>query len=498
MERIYLLGLDVGSSSVKASLVDAETGETISSAFRPKKEAPISAPMPGFAEQEPEDWWSYAREAISDVLRESGADGDEIKAVGISYQMHGLVCLDKNLHPLRPAIIWCDSRAVEYGERALEGIGSELCLGHILNSPGNFTASKLAWVKECQPDIYDKIHKIMLPGDYIALRLTGEAFTTIGGLSEAMLWDFSRDNLFEPLLDFWGIGRELLCPLVPTFGIQGRITSEASRETGLAEGIPVAYRAGDQPNNALSLNVLEPGEIAATGGTSGVVYGILSDIGHDPKSRINIFAHVNHEPNRRRLGALLCINGCGILNNWVKNVLTNYASGYDSFNVLASEAPIGSEGLSILPFGNGAERVLESKPSCCTLSGIDFNRHCLSHIARATQEGIAFSFCYGMEIMRDMGMRIENIHAGKANLFQSEIFRKTLSTTSGASIDLYDTDGAKGAALGAGIGAGIYAGKEEAFSSLRKVITTEPERDRQVEYSDAYDRWKCLLNKMID
>lgn len=492
MNRRYLLGFDVGSSSVKASLVDVESGEIASSAFYPEKEAPIMAVKAGWAEQDPQMWWENAKLSLKKVMNETGAKGEDILAIGISYQMHGLVCVDKAHKVLRPSIIWCDSRAVPYGERAFRDLGAELCLGHLLNSPGNFTAAKLAWVKENEPALFDRIDKIMLPGDYIAMKLSGEVKTTISGLSEGMLWDFKTKKPAKFLLDYFGFDENMLADIVPTFAIQSVVSKEAAVELGLKEGTPISYRAGDQPNNAVSLNVFNPGEIASTAGTSGVVYGILGDVNYDTKSRVNTFAHANYTTELDRLGVLLCINGTGILNAWVhRNITPNM--GYAEMNDMAAGVPIGSEGVKIIPFGNGAERVLENREVGCSVHGLNFNNHNQAHLVRAAQEGIVFSFCYGMEIMQNMGMELNKIHAGRANMFLSPLFRDTLAGVSGATIELYETDGSVGAAKGAGIGAGIYKDNNEAFATLKKLAVIEPDEKKRDEYLNAYAEWKAIL-----
>lgn len=492
MNRRYLLGFDVGSSSVKASLVDVESGEIASSAFYPEKEAPIMAVKAGWAEQDPQMWWENAKLSLKKVMNETGAKGEDILAIGISYQMHGLVCVDKAHKVLRPSIIWCDSRAVPYGERAFRDLGAELCLGHLLNSPGNFTAAKLAWVKENEPALFDCIDKIMLPGDYIAMKLSGEVKTTISGLSEGMLWDFKTKKPAKFLLDYFGFDENMLADIVPTFAIQSVVSKEAAVELGLKEGTPISYRAGDQPNNAVSLNVFNPGEIASTAGTSGVVYGVLGDVNYDTKSRVNTFAHANYTTELDRLGVLLCINGTGILNAWVhRNITPNM--GYAEMNDMAAGVPIGSEGVKIIPFGNGAERVLENREVGCSVHGLNFNKHSQAHLVRAAQEGIVFSFCYGMEIMQNMGMELNKIHAGRANMFLSPLFRDTLAGVSGATIELYETDGSVGAAKGAGIGAGIYKDNNEAFATLKKLAVIEPDEKKRDEYLNAYAEWKAIL-----
>lgn len=494
---MYLLGYDIGSSSVKASLVNAETGKTVASDFYPKTEAEIIAVRAGWAEQRPQQWWDCLKHATESIMASSGADPKEIKAIGISYQMHGLVLVDKDKQPLRPAIIWCDSRGVPYGEKAFGELGEEKCLSHILNSPGNFTATKLAWVKENEPELFEKIYKIMLPGDYIAMRLTDRICTTVSGLSEMMLWDFKEGKVADFLLEYFGYDADIIPEIVPTFSVQGLVSAEAAAELGLAEGTPVSYRAGDQPNNALSLNVFNPGEIASTAGTSGVVYGVLGEVNYDLKSRVNTFAHVNHSNDQTRLGVLLCINGTGILNSWSKRTVAPEGIGYAEMNDVAAQAPIGAAGVSVIPFGNGAERVLQNKEVNCSIHGVNFLTHNKSHLLRAAQEGIVFSFMYGMEIMEEMGMPIRKIHAGHANMFLSSLFRNTLAGVSGATIELYDTDGSVGAAKGAGMGAGIYKDNNEAFASLEKIEVIEPVAADRAAYQEAYALWKERLMREL-
>ena len=494
---MYLLGCDIGSSSVKASIVDVNTGLTVGADFYPKEEAPIKAVKPGWAEQEPDDWWKYLKIAIQGAIAGAGIQGTDIKAIGISYQMHGLVLVDKKMEVLRPSIIWCDSRAVPYGERAFKNIGEKQCLSHLLNSPGNFTASKLAWVKEYEPELFRSVHKFMLPGDFIAMRMTGDIVTTTSGLSEGIFWDFKNEKVSADLMTYFGFSNDLIPEIRPTFGLQGELLGSVAAELGLKKGTPVTYRAGDQPNNALSLNVLNPGEIAATGGTSGVVYGVNGKVNYDTLSRVNTFAHVNHSPEQTRLGVLLCINGVGILNSWVKKNVASEGITYPELNEVAAGVPIGSDGLSILPFGNGAERMLQNREIDCSIHGLNFNTHSKAHIARAAQEGIVFSFKYGMDIMNEMGIDIDVIRAGNANMFLSPVFRDTLSGVTGTVIKLYDTNGAVGAAKGAGIGAGIYQSPEEAFASLKKIDVIEPDGLKADKYCAAYTTWKERLDKLM-
>jgi len=491
----YLIGFDIGSSSVKATLLEIASGKTVASAFSPSSEMPMQSLQPGFAEQDPEMWWKELVNAMNKLHQQVSFNGDEAAAIGIAYQMHGLVCVDKDLKPLRPSIIWCDSRAVKIGDKAFEELGEKYCLKNFLNSPGNFTASKLRWVKKNEPDIYKNIYKVMLPGDYIAMKLTGEPATTISGLSEGIMWNFKKEKIAADLLEYYGIDEKLLSPLVPTFGEQGRLSSTAATELKLKAGIPVSYRSGDQPNNAFSLNVSQPGEVAATAGTSGVVYGIIDKPNYDPKSRVNTFVHVNHTKKDPRYGVLLCVNGTGILNSWLrKNFFSD--SSYEQINKEAALAPVGSDELLIYPFGNGAERVLENKDLGAVMKVLQFNRHNRGHIARASQEGIVFALHYGVEVMKGMGMEIKTVRAGHANMFLSEVFSSVFVNTIGCDLELYNTDGATGAARGAGIGVGVYKNFAEAYSSMEKIKSYSPVKEEQEIYSSVYNKWKRQLKKL--
>lgn len=493
---MYLIGYDIGSSSIKAALLDARSGKTLGVAQHPEREMTIEAPEPGWAEQDPERWWDYVCLATQKLLRQTEADPLAIRSVGIAYQMHGLVLIDENREVLRPSIIWCDSRAVNIGREALRHIGREQALKHLLNSPGNFTASKLRWVKENEPGVYKKIYKMMLPGDYIAMRLTGEINTTISGLSEGVLWDFKENDIARIVLEQYGIDRALLPDIVPTFSNQGELTKAAAEATGLPAGIPVGYRAGDQPNNALALNALEPGEVAATGGTSGVVYAVTDEPLYDERSRVNGFAHVNYRQASPRIGVLMCINGAGIQYSWLKHNTMPPEMSYPTMEKLAAGAPIGAEGLTILPFGNGAERILENRDIGAQVHGLNFNRHHRTHLTRAALEGVAFAFAYGIEILQNMGLKIDIMRVGNDNLFQSSIFSTTVATLAGCRIEMMEATGAVGAARGAGVGAGIYDSLSDAFREIKGIDQFTPAVD-PAPYREAYRLWAERLESTL-
>lgn len=491
---MLLLGIDLGTSSIKVSVVDAESQACIASAQYPETEADIISVQPGWAEQSPDQWWENVKQAILKCHATGKYDPMTIEAIGIAYQMHGLVLVDKNQHVLRNSIIWCDSRAVEIGNKAFQGIGEKKCLSQLLNSPGNFTASKLAWVEQNEPAVYKKIDKVLLPGDFISMKLTGECTTTISALSEGIFWDFKQNKLSKDIISYFGFDHTLFPDLDPVFSIHGHLKESVASRLSLKTGIPVSYKAGDQPNNALSLNVLQPGEVAATAGTSGVIYGVSDELSYDMQSRINSFAHVNYELNKPRIGVLLCINGTGIFNRWIKNMVgANHT--YDGLNEMASKVPVGSEGLMTLPFGNGAERMLNNQIVGAHFHQLDFNMHSVGHMVRAVQEGIAFSFRYGLDIMRENGIRPSVIRVSKSNLFLSEIFTRSFAGVNNVAIEFYDGDGSFGAAIGAGIGAGIYQSAEAASKKRKPTGIVNP--DCVDQYDELYGQWKELLNDQM-
>ncbi len=494
----YLLGIDLGSSSIKAALLDVGTGLAVGEASSPKTELAIEAKRPGWAEQDPSVWWENAVAAAAELKAATGRAFDAVKGIGISYQMHGLVLVDEAGKVLRPSIIWCDSRAVQIGEKAFRGIGEKVCLSKLLNSPGNFTASKLAWVKENEPAVFSRAHRMLLPGEWLALRMTGESATTPSGLSEGILWNFAEGGLADIVLDWYGIPRALVPPAVPTFSAQGGLTAEAAAALGLKKGVPVCYRSGDQPNNAFSLGVLDPGEAATTAGTSGVVYGIIDAPRFDEASRVNAFVHVNHEAKRPRYGVLMCVNGTGILYSWLRKLLVGEGTmPYAELNRVAGQAPVGADGLLVLPYGNGAERTLDNRNPGASVLGLDFNRHGIPHLLRAGQEGIVYALNYGVQIMKAMGLAVQTIRAGNANMFLSPLFREAFATVTGARVELYDTDGAQGAARGAGLGAGVYRSMKEAFAGLRPVQTAEPDPAKKDAYGETYARWEQALKRTL-
>jgi xylulokinase len=487
---MLLLGIDIGTSSIKVSIVDAQTQNCVATAQYPDTETGITSHQKGWAEQSPDMWWENVQQAILKANATKKYNPADIKAIGIAYQMHGLVCVDKQQRVLRDSIIWCDSRAVEIGNRAFDTIGHERSLKHLLNSPGNFTAAKLAWVKENEPATFALIDKIMLPGDFIAMKLTGDITTSIAALSEGVFWDFKEQELSKDVFNYFGFDQSIIPEIKEVFTTHGNISAAVANQLSLQPGIPVTYKAGDQPNNALSLNVLEPGEVAATAGTSGVIYGVTDQLVFDQQSRINSFAHVNYVAHQKRIGVLLCINGTGILNSWIKKVTGNIYS-YQQMNEAAATVAAGSDGLKMLPFGNGAERMLGNQLLQSHIHQIDFNVHGPAHLFRAAQEGIAFAFRYGVDIMRENGMQPSVIRSGKANMFLSDVFTNCFVNATNIPVELHDCDGSVGAAKGAGIGLGFYISPKDAFSNAVPIDWVEPTQSKL--YDELYSEWKELI-----
>lgn len=486
---MLLLGIDIGTSSIKVSVVDAASGQAVAAAQFPEKEAAIISLQSGWAEQSPESWWEYFQEAWKKALASKSFDPAFIAAIGISYQMHGLVLVDRQQQVLRNSIIWCDSRAVTIGNEAEQAIGPAVCNSCLLNSPGNFTASKLAWVKKNEPELYHKVHKMMLPGDFIAMKLTGAITTTPSALSEGILWNFSSGQVAHEVMQHFGFDEGMIPELKPLFSVHGNLTGEVATLLKIKEGTPVSYKAGDQPNNALSLNVLQPGEVAATAGTSGVIYAVTDQLLADRFSRVNSFVHVNHTKDEKRVGVLLCINGVGIMNRWAREFCGE--QDYIRLNQMAASVAPGSEGLMVLPFGNGAERMLQNRIPGAALLNIDLNKHGRAEFFRAVQEGIAFAFRYGLDIMRENGLHPSVIRAGRANMFLSDVFTEVFVNATGVPVELYQNDGSVGAALGAGIGAGIFKDYSAAFKNfkpLKKIEVTDAQK-----YEALYQQWKKEL-----
>ena len=492
---MYNIGYDIGSSSVKAAIIEAKTGKQIAVTHVPEGEMGMISPENSWAEQDPELWWKLVCLSTKKLLKQTGIDSKKINAIGIAYQMHGLVAVDRNGAPLRNAIIWCDSRAVTIGNDAFKALGTKKCKEHLLNSPANFTASKLKWVRDHEPEVYDKLYKYMLPGDYIAYKFSGDITTTVNGLSEGTLWDYKTHKPANWLLDYYDIDVSMTPNVVDNFTLQGVVNQQAAMDSGLQPGTPIMYRAGDQPNNALALNVMKPGEVAATGGTSGVVYALTDNMHTNELERINHFAHVNYTHETPVIGKLLCINGAGIQYRWMKK--NTAAISYNDMNQLAAKAPIGASGLSIMPFGNGSERMFGNKNIGAHMLNLNLNQHTQGAVYRATLEGIAFSFIYGMKFIKNDNTPLHVIRAGNDNLFRSEVFSNTIASLIGQEIEIYNTTGAIGAARAASLKQNELSALGAAISNNDYVRSYTPKKDNNA-YIEAYAKWEQELEIILN
>lgn len=450
---MYTLGLDIGSSSVKACLYDARSFRIVGTSTSPSHEMPITAPEPGWAEQDPEVWWHHTIVACDDLRARHPAAWATVKAIGIGYQMHGLVTLDAGDKPVRPAIIWCDSRAVETGNSITGLIGRQRLLDSNLNTPGNFTVSKMVWMMQNEPDNWSKVAIGMLPGDYIAYRLSGDKTTSKSGLSEMILWNFLTNEIDTLILNNYPSIRAILPKIVPNIGVATSISMESAEMLGLQDDVVLSYRSGDQPNNAFGLGVTEPGSVGINAGTSGVVYAVTDKPVVDVAETFNPFLHVNNNESQKRIGLLLCLNGCGIMNAQIRRLTK--ASSYEMMNEKADDVPLGSDGLQIFPFGNGAERMFGNRNLGASIHGWDLVRHNDAHFFSASLEGIAATLSYGIDHMRSLGVNINKIHAGRANLFLSPLFCELIAAIARVDVYLFESDGASAAAKGAAYGAGL-------------------------------------------
>ncbi len=491
---MYFLGIDLGSSSIKLSVFDAEKGITAASVTVPEFEMEMVAPQMGWAEQDPEKWWDYVKDGLQQLEKKHRIPLKKIAGIGIAYQMHGLVLTDENLKPVRPSIIWCDSRAAKTGETAFNKIGPENSRNQILGSPGNFTASKLKWVKDHQPEVFKQAKWMMLPGDFIAAKFSGIPQISTSGLSEAALWSFKEGRLATEILEAMELPESMIPEVVPSFGKQVKVNPEIASELGLDSETQITYRAGDQPNNALSLNTLQPGEIATTAGTSAVIYAVTENNVSDEQNRVNTFLHVNNSEEAKRNGVLLCINGSGILYQWLRKIMSlgnsNGLISYDQLNQEAARAEVGSKDLRFYPFGNGVERIFNNKEANSGIQNLNFNIHQSSHLIRSACEGIVFAMNYGFDIMKDLGASGKTVRAGKANLFLSPVFREIFTATTETTLELYNTSGAEGAARGAAYGQGFFNSLEEAFSNLERLELIEPKPELVSQYKEFYQNWK--------
>ncbi|WP_339655368.1 FGGY-family carbohydrate kinase, partial [uncultured Salegentibacter sp.] len=343
------------------------------------------------------------------------------------------------------------------------------------------------------PENFKKASIMMLPGDYIAAKLSETPQISTSGLSEAALWDFSKGKLATEVLDKMGLSEDFIPEIVPSFGDQATVSSAIANELGLDPDTKINYRAGDQPNNAFSLNALKPGDIATTAGTSAVMYAVSAENTFDPESRVNTFLHVNNTEKAKHNGVLLCINGSGILYQWLRKIISvgrEELIPYEKLNEEAAKVEPGSKGLRFYPFGNGVERIFSNKEVNSGIENLNYNIHQPAHLIRSACEGIVFAMNYGFEVMQSIGVEGKVVRAGKDNLFLSPVFREIFVNTTQTTLELYNTSGAEGAARGAAVGYGFYKEFDDAFTSLKCLERMEPDPKLSKQYQEIYQEWK--------
>lgn len=469
------LGIDVGTSSVKVSIV-GEDGVILASATAPaSSERAINSPNPNWAEQNPEDWWEDAQQAILNLPLEARL---QVEAIGIAYQMHGLVLVDSQFQPVRPSIIWCDGRNIQESQILAESLGLDALENRLLNKPGTLTLAKLAWVAEHEPETLAKAHTFGLPGDFIAYKLTGEWSTTKSGYSEMVGWDFGASIPFEE--GFRKAGWKLPLPEArPNLEEGAPIQKVIAEKLGLPPSARVTYRAGDQPNNAFGLGVLQQGETAISAGTSGVLYGI-GDSSPGLHEGINRFLHVNSQ-----IGVLMCLNGVGSAlafarRTWFQN------QSYEALSELASQA--NPENCPyFFPFGNGAERIL-SERAFSGFTELDFNRHNLPELARSVFEGIAFAYRLGSEKMEKAGCLSKVVNGTESGLLKSSFFAQLLANELQVELILSEGDGSTAAARGAALGIKKILPKP---APLKRYLPTSPANHER------FSHWHKILEKFL-
>ncbi len=471
----YLLGVDIGTSGTKTVLFDV-AGNTIMSDLQ---EYPLYQPKVGWAEQDPEDWWRAVYTSINNVVFKSGVKAEEIKGVGLSGQMHGAVLLDGNNNVLRKSIIWCDQRSSAECEQITSLIGKERLI-EITANPAltGFTASKVMWVKNNEPDIYEKVRKILLPKDYIRYKLTGEFATEVSDASGMQFMDIANRKWSDEVLTKLGIDKSYLADLYESQEISGRINSGSAKLTGLKEDTPVVGGAGDQAAGAIGNGIVKPGIISSTIGTSGVVFAYSDKVTIDPKGRVHTFCHA--VPGTWHIMGVT--QGAGLSLKWfrdnfcIEEKRVAELMGVDPYVLMDKEAEkveAGCSGLIYLPYLMG-ERTPHLDPNA---RGVFFGlsaKHEKPDMLRAVMEGVVYSLADCLGIIKEMGVDVSEVRASGGG-GKSKIWRQMQADVFGSSIcTINSSEGpALGVALLAGVGAGVYSSVGEACDSIIKVVTEQ-------------------------
>lgn len=495
----YLLGIDIGTSGTKTVLFD-EAGNTIASALG---EYPLYQPNVGWAEQDPEDWWKATFSTIKAVLGKSGVNPSDVKGVGLSGQMHGAVLLDKDNQVLRKAIIWCDQRSSAECDQITSIIGKERLI-EITANPAltGFTASKVMWVKNNEPEIFEKVKKILLPKDYIRFKLTGEFATEVSDASGMQFMDIPKRKWSSEVLDKLGIDKGLLGDVYESQEVSGKVHKAAAELTGLKEGTPVVGGAGDQAAGAVGNGIVRPGVISSTIGTSGVVFAFSENVSIDPKGRVHTFCHA--VPNTWHIMGVT--QGAGLSLKWfrdnfcIEEKRTAELMGIDPYVLMDQEADrveAGCSGLIYLPYMMG-ERTPHLDPNA---KGVFFGlsaKHEKQDMLRAVMEGVVYSLKDCLEIIKEMGVDVSEVRAsgggGKSKLWrqmQSDVFGTEITTINSSE------GGALGVALLAGVGTGVYSSVPEACDAIIKVKTRQAaDMALNAKYQKFYNIYGSLYNSL--
>ena len=491
MANRYLLGFDVGSSSVKASLVNADSGKCVATAFFPEKEAPIMAVKAGWAEQDPQMWWDNAKLSLKKIMVEAGATAEEIKAIGISYQMHGLVCVDKNLKALRPSIIWCDSRAVPYGEKAFKDLGADQCLSHLLNSPGNFTAAKLAWVKENEPENFKKIKKIMLPKDYLAYKLSGTFCTDYSDASGMLLLDVKNRKWSKEMCDICGITEDMLPKLFDSFEKVGELKHDLAAELGLRDGVVIAAGAGDNAAAAVGTGTVGNNKCNISLGTSGTIFMSSDSFAVDSNNALHSFDHA--DGHFHLMGCMLSAASCNKW--WMDEILKtkDYADEQKGIDKL------GENHVFFLPYLMGERSPWNNPNARATFTGITMDTT-REDMTQAVLEGVAFATRDMYEVAKSIGVAPKRtmICGGGA---KSPLWRRMIANILNVEVDVPSCEEGPGmgGAMLAMVACGAYKSVEEAAAAIVKVDKTEkPDPELVAKYEARYQQFKTIYPALAE
>ncbi|NMB45770.1 MAG: xylulokinase [Firmicutes bacterium] len=496
-----MIGIDIGTSGVK-TLVVTETGKIVAQATA---EYPLYHPKAGWAEQDPEDWWQATLTTLKKIGEDLGSDADRVKAIGLSGQMHGSVFLDKSGNVLRPAILWCDVRTADQCRYITETVGRDELIRHTSNPAlEGFTAPKIVWLQQNEPDVYRQVAKVLLPKDYVRYRLTGEIFTEMSDAAGSLLLDVTHRRWSEPVLQALNIDPEILPECRESIDVCGTLTQQVAESTGLPAGIPVAGGGADNACGATGAGIVRPGRVLSSIGSSGVIVVHTDQPQTDPQGKVHTFNHAI--PHRWYVMGVIMAAGLSL--KWFRDNLGHLEkqmeslTGTDAYDLMSAQAaptPPGAEGLVFLPYLNG-----ERTPHADAYArGVFFGltpRHTRGHLIRAVMEGVVYALRDSVEIIRAMGIPIEQVRAigggAKSPLWrqmQADIMQLEVATLN------IDEGPAFGAALLAGVCAQVYSSVEEAAeNTVRIVHTTEPNRDLTRLYDDYYQLFRSLYPALKD